>query len=172
MCKSKATILNAIDQKKKCSGQCAKCTSKLTYNLFKNTRKTGIWLDQREAFMMTISADDSILAKHILSEIEDYHVVGGARAKTAYGSQIAVSERRFLERKKHQADDYFTKIMAAVGDSDLLYIFGPAEAKVGLKNKIETTTTFKPRLLKVATADIMTEKQRIAQVRKYFEWKK
>ena len=52
----------------------------------------------------------------------------------------------------------------------MLYIFGPAEAKVGLEKAMMDDHNFKPIILGVETADSMTQNQMVAEVRAFFCW--
>lgn len=167
-------ILIEIDKQKKCSGNCARCAVKLPQRVYNTLHKTGIWLDFSEACLISLMPDGTLHLQHIDSHIEDYHPAGGAPAKTKYGAQYPVSEKKYLGRAKQQKDDYYQVIMNALTERncDLLYLFGPAEAKVGLQKKIEQDKNFKPRLLQVDNAGQLTENQKIAQVKNYFAWDK
>ncbi len=132
-------------------------------------KQVGIWLDYREALVVRLEGADATLAR-IESEIEDFNVHGGARTSgKPWGPMDKVSESGYLERRKHQEQDFYKKIMNAVKEADELYIFGPAEAKLGLEKAIKASTTFHPKLLAVEVADSMTQNQVIAQVRSFFK---
>ncbi len=60
--------------------------------------------------------------------------------------------------------------MSQLADSDELYIFGPAETKIKLKQKLQEDNRFSKILLNdVETADSMTQNQIIARIREYFK---
>ncbi len=132
--------------------------------------RIGIWLDRRQAYIIRINEQKADV-ETLQSEIEEHHVRGGARSKTPWGPMDVVSEKKHLERNNHQMQQYFDRIIDAVKDADELYIFGPAETKMKLSNAIEKDNSFSAVIRKTDTADSMTERQMIAQVREVFQLK-
>jgi hypothetical protein len=131
-------------------------------------KKIGIWLDFREANLITLRGKSETF-ETILSEIDTSRPKGGSRSKTPWGPMETVSEKAHLERRKHEEKIYFDKIIDAVKDADEVYIFGPAQAKEGLVKAIkEKSNLFQPWLGDVETSDSMTKNQKIAQVRDFF----
>ncbi len=127
----------------------------------------GIWLDKKQAFLIAfLNGEESV--KTIISNVESYHVVGGARSKTPYGPMDVVSEKKSLERQKHQLSQYFQQILTTVKDADELYLFGPADTKLKLLDVINKNKSLKFVVRKTETADSMTEGQMIAQARQAF----
>lgn len=129
--------------------------------------QTGIWLDRRQAFLMNFQNGNETI-NNIKSNIEDYHVVGGARSKTPYGPMDVVSEKKALERQKNQLKQYFQEILTAIKGTDELYLFGPAETKLKLLEVINKNKALKFTVFKTESADSMTEGRMIAQARKAF----
>lgn len=130
-------------------------------------REIGIWLDYKTAYFMVMQEGTTAVAV-IQSEVEDYRPSGGAPSKTPWGPQDSVKEKKYLERKKQQLRRFFQVIMEKLEKGDELYIFGPAEAKLGLKKAIESDNRLSINLRAVETADQMTENQKVAQVRAFF----
>ena len=58
-------------------------------------KQTGIWLDFKNAFIITLE-NKSVDVKTIDSDIEDYHVKGGARSKQPWGPMDKTSESKYL----------------------------------------------------------------------------
>lgn len=132
----------------------------------KNT-KIGIWLDYRTANIITLKGKGTTY-NTIESEVDPSKPRGGSRPKMKYGPVDTVSEKHFLERRKHEEKAYYEKLITAVKDADELYLFGPAEAKDGLLKAIKANKNFKPAFKGIETADSMTENQKIAKVRAFF----
>ena len=132
----------------------------------KNT-KVGIWLDYRAANIITLKGED-VTYNTIESGIDDSKPRGGSRPKNAYGPVDTVSEKHFLERRKHKEKAYYETLMTAVKEVDELFVFGPAEAKDGLLKAIKTNKNFKPAFKGIETADSMTKNQKIAKVRAFY----
>lgn len=131
-------------------------------------KQIGIWLDFREAHLITLAGEENKV-KIISSEIEDFNIKGGARSKTPYGPMDVTSEKKYLERNKNQVDRYYSKIMEYVKDAEEIFIMGPAEAKIGLRKKMVNTNTFHPFIKGFETADSISENQKVARVREFFQ---
>ncbi|MFT7611240.1 MAG: stalled ribosome rescue protein Dom34 [Parvicellaceae bacterium] len=131
--------------------------------------KIGIWLDKRKASIVKLEGKNEILTT-IDSNVEEYHLHGGSRSKTAYGPQETVSETKLNERKKHQLKKYFENIVSEVKDASSLIVFGPSEAKVGLNNYLKQIPDLKNKVTSIETADVMTDNQLKAFVRHFFRY--
>ncbi|MEM8909432.1 MAG: hypothetical protein AAGD05_16415, partial [Bacteroidota bacterium] len=130
-------------------------------------KQIGIWLDQKQAYLIQLHPTKTEV-QHVPSNIEDYHVVGGARSKVPWGPMDKVSEKKALERRKHQFQQYFQALLQLAQTADELYLFGPAVTKHKFQQMIETQVTNGPVIHLVENADKMTERQMIAQVRQAF----
>jgi stalled ribosome rescue protein Dom34 len=76
----------------------------------------------------------------------------------------------FANRRNNEEHSYFREIIENVGDADEVVIFGPGEAKDLLVNAIkEHSSHFNSDLMAVLTADSMTENQKVAYVKSFFE---
>lgn len=138
----------------------------------KNYKKqTGIWLDFREAFL--VAFDERNMGepefKRLKSHIEWGVAKGGVRSKTPYGPQGGINERSFTDRRHHAEKVYFESIIREINpNTDELVIFGPAEAKYGLQNAIETIKHYHPKIVGVFAAEPMSQNQFMAKVRAFF----
>lgn len=130
-------------------------------------RKIGIWLDNKNAYFIHVQ-EAKAKVEELQSTVEDFHPAGGAPSKTPWGPQDSVNEKKYLERKKQQLQKYFQAIIHKLQEGDELYIFGPAEAKIGLKKAIESNKQLSISLLAVEAADQLTPNQRIAQVKAFY----
>lgn len=130
-------------------------------------REIGIWLDYKIAHLIFLEEQETKV-EVIPSAVEDYHPSGGATSKTPWGPQDSVKEKTYLERKKQQLQRFFQAIMQKLQKEDALYIFGPAEAKLGLKKAIEGNHHLAIDLRAVEAADQMTQNQKIAEVKAFF----
>jgi hypothetical protein len=130
-------------------------------------KQIGIWLDFKQADIITLHGKTEPMVTSIQSDIDFGKIKGGSRSVSPWGPQMATSESKHTERRKHQESAYFEKIIKQVQDAEALYIFGPAEAKDGLARALKESD-FHPQLLAVETADSMTLPQKIAKVREVF----
>jgi hypothetical protein len=78
------------------------------------------------------------------------------------------NQKSVQERQHHEEKAYFAEIIKHIHPStEELVIFGPSEAKYGLRKMLENQHNA-PLLMGVETADQMTEHQIEAWVRNYF----
>lgn len=130
---------------------------------------TGIWLDRQKAIIVNYSDDTAYLFK-IESDVEDYNIKGGSRSKTPWGPQDNVSEKTYLERRKHQLASYFKKIAEEIKNSDAIAIYGPAETKTHFKEALHKDfEAIYNKVKLVKTEDSMTDNQFKAIVRNFFK---
>nr|AWJ66131.1 hypothetical protein [uncultured bacterium] len=137
--------------------------------MHQKTKKLGIWLDFKEAIILQVSGSEILLLEEVDSNIEDFHPSGGAPSKTKFGLGEIVSEKKYLARRKQQEDAYFQNIIRKIIGENELFIFGPAEAKYGLRTKILDSKKSPSFIRKVQTTDQMTMNQKKAMVRNFYK---
>ena len=130
-------------------------------------KNIGIWLDSDKAYIFSFYQDKEEL-EIIYSQVEHFKVQGGYGSGTAYKPQEAVSESKYLERKKAQLKDFYRRIMIRLNDAGAIAIFGPAEAKMGLKKALKARKEFKDKIVAFKAAGNMTDNQKRALVRDFF----
>jgi len=132
-------------------------------------KQTGIWIDTSKAIIVTFT-DGKEHITEIESDIENriYHEKEGDKG-AIMGSHHLNNERTFDERKEHQFDHFLKDVLSHIKESDELYVFGPSETKIKLKQKIDDGKTIPDNKLKsVETADSMTLNQVVAKVKKFY----
>ena len=132
-------------------------------------KQTGIWIDTSKAIIVTFT-DGKEHITEIESDIENriYHEKEGDKG-AIMGSHHLNNERTFDERKEHQFDHFLKDVLSHIKESDELYVFGPSETKIKLKQKIDDEKTIPDNKLKsVETADSMTLNQVVAKVKKFY----
>ena len=126
----------------------------------------GLWLDHKQAYVIWDGNKDITT---IPSNLERrIHFSGGVRIAGTY-NQGRDSELRHNDRYEHQLNQYYTKIIARIEEAESIFIFGPGEAKIELEKALEKHKSMRDKLLKVETADNMTNAQMVAHVRKFYE---
>lgn len=128
----------------------------------------GIWLDSDRALLYTLSPGKET-SEWIQSEIEHFNLHGGSGSSSPYGAQDAVSERRLLERKKHQQKAYFERIIAAMELPATAAVFGPAEMRNAFGNTLAELDQNQCNVATIQTLDSLTEKQIKAHIRHFFK---
>lgn len=131
--------------------------------------KTGIWIDSSRAILVALK-DGKEHISEIESEIENsvYHEHEGNKG-TFMGQAHINNEKTFDERRKNQMNAYLKKVVDHIKEVDAVYVFGPAETKIKLKQRIESHHQLSDRLKDVETADSMTLNQVIAKTKDYFK---
>lgn len=132
-------------------------------------KQTGIWIDSSKAIIVTLEKGKEEITE-IQSDLENrvYHDKEGDKG-SFFGGQNVDSQKTFDERKKNQINSYLKNVLASVNESDELYIFGPAEVKIKLEQKINAEkSALSSKLKSVETADSMTSNQIVAKVKKFY----
>lgn len=132
-------------------------------------KQTGIWIDSTKAIIVTLEGGKEAITE-IQSDLENrvYHDKEGDKG-SFFGGQHIDSQKSFDERKKHQINTYLKDVISTVNSADELYIFGPADTKTKLEQKInaeKSTIATKPK--SVETSDSMTENQIVAKVKQFY----
>ena len=131
-------------------------------------RNVGLWINHNRAFIVSVSGEKE-WHRIIESKVEGrIRLSGGSRSRTIYGPQDVISEKKSLERRKHQLHQYYREVTKAIGDAKKILIFGPGEAKGELEKEIKKRKDLSVTIVGVESADQMTDKQIVAKVRKFF----
>jgi hypothetical protein len=93
----------------------------------------GLWIDHREAIIVILTKNGEE-TKHIESGIEKQLLRSGrSPSNESFESQlVAADDTRERDYREHLANNY-SQVIACVGDADPVLIFGPGEAKGGLR---------------------------------------
>ncbi|MBF0502061.1 MAG: hypothetical protein HQM09_18115 [Candidatus Riflebacteria bacterium] len=130
-------------------------------------RDMGLWIDHRSAHIVTLNGEEAEM-RSIESHMEKHvHPSGGARAKTPYGPQSFFADDSVERQYVNHLGRYYDEVHASLANAKSILIFGPGEAKVELKKKLDQTD-LRERIVGVETVDKMTERQIIAKVRQYY----
>jgi hypothetical protein len=119
----------------------------------------GLWIDHRNA-VVVILKEKGEETKRINSNMEKHiRFGGGAQDNT----EEDIRDRRFA----NHLNKYYDEVITCLGDATSILVFGPGEAKVELKNRIESDK-IKNCSVNIETADKMTDNQIESKVRNYF----
>ncbi len=131
-------------------------------------KRTGIWLDKKKALVVNFEDSNESLIT-VKSQVEDFHVSGGSGSRFKGGPQDVVQDSKYLEREKHQLQNYFNEIATNISDSDEIVIFGPAGTNDKLNKYLQNK--FKPiagKVKDIKKSDSMTSNQIVALIKKYY----
>lgn len=126
--------------------------------------RVGIWVDHRQAFILRPNLTDSMVTT----------VYSNAESQTRRASDL---ESGPFESLQVQSDDvrqrkytselnqYYDRVIEQIGDADSLLIFGPGEAKVELRHRLDKNHQLSKVHIAVETTDRMSEAQMLEFVR-------
>lgn len=141
----------------------------------------GIWIDFEKAIIVSLikgknldEVREAIGPDERLKIVESnvngkVRLSGGSRAKkTPYGPQDISDEKRIEHRRQNHLHQYYQEIIRNIQDARKFLIFGPGEAKIGLKKELEKSKELIIKIADIEPADKMTENQILAKVRQFY----
>lgn len=132
-------------------------------------KQTGIWLDLKQAIVITLF-EDGYKLKIIESEIQAKERYDGEKKKFGrFGSQFLNDETKKKRRLEEQINKYLKRIFNEIKNVNEIVLFGPASLKRKLAELIKSDRTMAEKLKAVKTADVMTQNQMVAWVKKFFK---
>ena len=134
--------------------------------------RIGLWIDHRRAAIVTIS-DAGEAFEQILSSVErQLRRSGDSPLEGAYESRQAPADDRQERAFTGQLNTYYDAVMARVRLAESILLFGPAEAKDELRQRLERDHLGEC-IIAMETVDRMTNRQIVAKVRTHFqEWRR
>ena len=131
------------------------------------TKAVGVWIDHRKAVIVVVT-DQGETTSLILSRVEkQLGRYAGVRSTARYESQQVPADDRQERRFTAQLATYYDAVVACIGAADAVLIFGPGEAKVELRQRLEKGTR-RGRIVAIETIDKMTDRQIAAKVWEHF----
>ena len=131
-----------------------------------NTKKIGLWLDHKSATLVNFINEEPVTIKIESDLAQTRHSTGGSREALPYAYDGGGAEGKIMEKRNHDLNKYYNKIIKAIGSAGWVYIFGPTHARDELLHKIQKAKV--KATLDVEPADKLTQRQIVAQVKKHF----
>jgi len=130
-------------------------------------QNAGVWIDHRQALIVLVSPKAQRTVR-IASKVEKHLERAGDSPLTGSyeAAQVPADDRR-QRAFTAELSGYYKAVVAALGDSESILIFGPGEAKGELKKQL-VKSKLGDRVAAVETMDKMTDRQVVAKVRSYF----
>ncbi len=133
-------------------------------------REVGLWIDHNKTVMVTV-IDEEEETRVIRSNVErNIRLSGGLRAKKTNQSMLSTAEDVGDRRYGNRLSGYYDGVVSLIRNADSIWIFGPGEAKVELKERLERDD-LGARIVGLETVDKMTDQQIAAKVRDHFRSK-
>ena len=132
------------------------------------TREVGLWIDHRKTVMVTM-VNEKEETREIRSNVEKHiRLSGGLAPNVPNLSPMSNAEDVIDRRFGNQLSEYYDGVASLLRSADLVWIFGPGEAKIELKKRLDREE-INGRIINVETADKMTDRQIAAKVRLHYE---
>ncbi len=122
-------------------------------------KKVGLWIDDKKAVIFSLT-DEGASIKRIPS-------VPGDTVRSDDGMQKVTAEKLADKQPPSHLNDYYDEVFSYIRDAESILIFGPGEAKVELKKRLEKVKLH-GNIVGMETADKMTDNQIVTKVRQHF----
>lgn len=131
-------------------------------------KTTGVWIDHRQAIVVTITPQGEAITE-IASNVEKHPGHDPTIAPhTGHHEERKVKATDSQQREfTAHLDRYYDQVVETIRESRAILVFGPGEAKVEFKKRLDHARLGE-RVVAVETTDKMTEHQIAAKVRAYF----
>ena len=131
-------------------------------------KNIGLWIDHKKTVLVVqnehgenIQQIDSGIGRHVRYR-------GASHSKSPFSAQYQQGDDQLDNKFTEQLNKFYEKVIAQLRQADAVLIFGPGEAKRELEKRIAHEKVKVP-VMKIETADKMTERQIAAKVRNYFQ---
>jgi hypothetical protein len=128
------------------------------------TRNVGLWIDHKRACVIW---QGELKVQIISSNLDPRVRRGGTRIGGMYNQGLD-SELGYNDRHEHQLREFYEKVIEALHEAERIFVMGPGEAKHEFEKALHKHKGLRDRLLKIETADKMTEPQMAARVRDFY----
>ncbi|MDR3611170.1 MAG: hypothetical protein P4L27_11450 [Ignavibacteriaceae bacterium] len=126
-------------------------------------KEVGLWIDRRRAAIVTVKNGDMEM-RQVNSDIE--------KQARYSGGTLNISEDDIVERRlENHLRKYYDEVISNIQDAEAILIFGPGEAKIELKKRIDGKSFIGKKVF-IETEDKMTDRQITAKVKKHFNKEK
>jgi len=134
-------------------------------------RKAGIWIDQKEADLITLTSN-AIHTKTIYSDIESrIRIEGETKQFGRFGDQFLVDEKGKQNRVKEYTQRYLLRVVKELSKADEILLFGPAQMKMKMEKIILSMPELAVKLKATQTSENMTHNQKLAYVKDFYKSK-
>jgi hypothetical protein len=119
----------------------------------------GVWIDHKKAVIVSISAGQ-VTTRTLESDVGPHPHYSG--------SQEGGGEKKYEERHNLRLDQYYDEVISQLGQPDALLLFGPGEAKLQLKARLDRSRVPSESSIVVERTDKLTDPQIVAKVKEHY----
>lgn len=120
-------------------------------------KNLGIWMDHANANLIDLNATKK---SHTITSKFTYDVQDKALRK---------SEKGMHNKRQQMQEAYYKEIATAILNYEHVILFGPTNAKTELHNYLKEDLHFKDKIIDIEATDKMTDNEKEAFVKNYFE---
>lgn len=132
-------------------------------------KKTSIWVDQEDAYIIRLEEDKESAVQHITSGVESrVRIRGEKKVFARFGNTFIDDQEKKQRRQQHERKRYFDEIIELVGNDNYIFIYGPGKGKEELKNAFEKAHGINAKVIAMETTNQLTKNQRMAKTVEYF----
>jgi hypothetical protein len=122
-------------------------------------KKVGLWIDFKKTVIFLLT-DEGASIKRILAEPND-------TVSSYSGVQKEPVKEGIDKQSPGSLNIYYDEVLSHIRDAESILIFGPGEAKVELKKRLEKVKLHR-NIVGMETVDKMTDNQIVTKVRQHF----
>jgi hypothetical protein len=131
-------------------------------------RNVGLWIDQHKTVMITME-NEKEETREIRSNVEKHVRLTGTLHPSEHKiSAVSTTEDVNERGYGNHLLGYYDGVVSMLRNADSIWIFGPGEAKVELKKRLESAD-LGGRIERVDTVTKMTDRQIATKVRLHFQ---
>lgn len=123
-----------------------------------------MWIDHRQAVIVSYLDEHIQDIQRITSNAENI-VREPGEPDESRGNDENIRDRQFSNQLNH----YYDEVISYLRDATSILILGPGEAKGELQKRLESQG-IREGIIKIKTADKMTDNQVMAEVREHFKY--
>ena len=129
--------------------------------------RTGLWIDHRRAVIVALTEHGEELGLVIAKAERQLRRNGEPPFNMPFETRTIPADDRRMRAYDHHLRLYYDAVIASLQDAEAIWIFGPGEAKIELRKRLEHHQ-MAGRVVGVEPADEMTDREVAAKVRKHF----
>jgi hypothetical protein len=115
------------------------------------------------------TSGDRVTAKTLESEVGPHARYSGRSGyPTSDGPQEGRGEKKYEERYGQHLDQYYDEVISQLDQPEALFIFGPGEAKLQLKERLSRSKALSEHTVEIETTDKLTDPQIVAKVKEHY----
>ena len=123
----------------------------------KTQKNLGIWMDHSIANLIDLYVE------------KKSHAIASKFTSDTKEEALNTSERSMHNKRQQMNEAYYKEIADEILKYDRVLLFGPTNAKTELHNYLNQDLYFKDIQIDIESADNMTDNEKDAFVKKYFE---